>query len=343
MWNVLGQDRAVEQLKRALAARSLSHAYLLAGPAHVGKMTLALALARAVNCESEEAPCGVCPQCQRIGAGLHPDVAIVTVLSAEESEDGRTKTEIGVKQVEELQRSASLPPFEGKCKVFIIAQAERLSAAAANRLLKTLEEPEPRVLFILLAEAAAALPETVRSRCQCLELGLVPAGVIEKALLEAELAPDSARALSRICSGRPGWALAAAKDGSLLSERAERVKKILSLMQGDYEERFSFAGELSARYGRHQESVREMLELWLGVWHDLLLLKLGCADSISSVDIEDELRKLAPRFSLDEIRGAAGSTSLAAEQLQKNANPRLVLEVLMLNLPRAEGMVAENG
>ena len=343
MWNVLGQERAVEQLKCALAARSLGHAYLLVGPAHVGKMALALALARAVNCESADAPCGVCPQCQRIAAGLHPDVAIVTVLSAEESEDGRTKTEIGVKQVEELQRSASLSPFEGKCKVFIIAPAERLSAAAANRLLKTLEEPEPRVLFILLAEAAGALPETVRSRCQCLDLGLVPAEVIEKTLLEGGLPMESVQVLSRICRGRPGWALAAAKDGSLLSERTERLKTLLSLMRGDYEERFNYAGELSARYGRYQEAVHEVLELWLAVWRDLLLLKLGCADAITGVDALDELTRLAAGFSLDEIKGAAGSVSLASEQLDKNANPRLVLEVLMLNLPRAEGAVVENG
>ena len=178
MWQVVGQDRVVSLLQRSLERGSLSHAYLLVGPKHVGKMTLAIDIAQLLNCQSDESPCGDCDACQRIISGKHADVQIVGLNSAGNSNGSKAKAEISIDQIRELQHSASLPPFEGKYKVFIIDGAELMSNEAANCLLKTLEEPVEGVVFILLTTNEKSLPETVISRCQRLELRLMPTNEI---------------------------------------------------------------------------------------------------------------------------------------------------------------------
>ena len=111
-----------------------------------------------------------CASCQKIASAKHADIQIVGLTKSEDSAEARSRTEIGIDQIRELQHSSSLPPFEGKYKVFIIDGAEFLSSEAANCLLKTLEEPFDRVVFILLTTSDRLLPATVVSRCQRLEL-----------------------------------------------------------------------------------------------------------------------------------------------------------------------------
>ncbi|MFQ5997657.1 MAG: ATP-binding protein, partial [Dehalococcoidales bacterium] len=182
MWQVVGQDRVVSLLRRSLEKESLAHAYLLVGPPHVGKMTLALNLAQALNCEAAERPCGECAPCQKIASANHADVQVIGLISEENSAEAKLRTEISIDQIRQMQHSASLPPFEGKYKIFIIEEAEFLSTEAANCLLKTLEEPVGSVIFILLTANDRLLPQTVVSRCQRLELAPLAANEVEAAL-----------------------------------------------------------------------------------------------------------------------------------------------------------------
>ncbi|GAI38139.1 unnamed protein product, partial [marine sediment metagenome] len=130
MWQVIGQDKILALLGHSLKEDNVAHAYLLVGPRHVGKRTLALNLAQALNCDDPEPPCGQCHSCHRILEGKHADVTSLGLDS---------KVEIGIDDIRQLQRLANLPPYEGKCKVFIIDEAEYLSTEAANSLLKILE------------------------------------------------------------------------------------------------------------------------------------------------------------------------------------------------------------
>jgi len=142
MWQVVGHEETVALLDRSLRNGRLAHAYLFVGPRHVGKMRLAIELAKALNCHHEERPCGVCTQCERIEGLKHADVQVIGV-------DGTT--EIGIDQMREMQHCASLKPFEGRHRVFIIDGVEHLSREAANCLLKTLEEPPADVQLVLLS------------------------------------------------------------------------------------------------------------------------------------------------------------------------------------------------
>ncbi len=333
MWQVYGQDRAVSLLQRSLERGTLAHAYLLVGHPHVGKMTLALHLAQAVNCEAAESPCGDCASCRKIALGKHSDVQVIGLTGS--TAETRSRAEIGIDRIREMQHSASLPPFEGRSRVFIIDGAEQLSTEAANCLLKTLEEPVERVLFILLTTSDKLLPATVVSRCQRLELSPLAVNLVETALNSRwGVSPQKAELLARLCHGCLGWAVSAAGDDGLLRQRAEMMARLLYVSTADYEERFAYAGELAAQFSQNREPVWNVLDLWLGWWRDLLLVKGGCSDAVVNVDRLAMLADWAGGYGLEQITGFIRTIQAAKEQLRQNANPRLALEVLMLDIPR---------
>jgi DNA polymerase-3 subunit delta' len=298
-------------------------------------MTLALELAKALNCEAAEPPCGTCPSCQKIASAKHADVQIIGLAGGKNSNEAKLQTEISIDQIRELQHSASLPPFEGSFKVFIIDGAELMSREAANSLLKTLEEPVGRVILILLATSDRLLPATIVSRCQRLELTPLAATEIGAALCSRwDVEAPRAQLLAGLSRGCFGWALSAARDNELLQQRTERLERLLKVISGDGEERFNYAFQLATQFSRNRELVGEILDLWLNWWRDLLLVKIGCPGFITNSDLEATLTSQAQGYSLGQIRDFITSIQTALEQLKQNASPQLVLEVLMLNIPR---------
>jgi len=333
VWQVIGQTRVVSLLQRSLEAGTLAHAYLLVGPPHVGKMTLALNLAQALNCTAGERPCGECASCRKIAAANHADVQVIGLLQNEDAAEAKL---ISTDQIEQVQHSASLPPFEGEYKVFIIDGAELLSTEAANRLLKTLEEPVGRVVFILLTTNDSLLLATVVSRCQRLELTPLAAAGVEAALTSRGIEPQRARLLARLCHGCPGWALAAASDDGLLEQREEALDRLLGVITAGNEERFAYVARLAAQFSQNRGQVYQELDLWLDWWRDLLLVKTDCRDIITNVDRLARLVEMAGDYRLAQMRDFIQSLRTVGEQLRQNANPRLALEVLMLDIPGKE-------
>jgi DNA polymerase III subunit delta' len=337
MWKVIGQERAISLLGQGLAGNSLAHAYLFVGPEHIGKMTLAINLAQALNCEAVERPCQECPSCKKIAAGNHADVQIVGLGQTKEATEAKL---ISIEQVKDMQHSASLPPFEGKHRVFIIEEAGLLSIDAANRLLKTLEEPADRVTFILLTVNERLLLATVVSRCQRLELR--PLSIDKEAAALGKnrgLETGRAKLLAGLSRGCPGWAIAAAGDSGVLEQRDEELNKMLELIGSDSGERFDWANRIAARFSQNRTTVYRVLELWLDYWHDMMLVKLGCTEMVKNIDRKEEMTVLAGGLSLARIRDFIRSVESAGEQLRQNVNTRLALEVLMLDMPAKKGGV----
>jgi DNA polymerase-3 subunit delta' len=209
--SIVGHDRQVTILKRALANDALAHAYLFSGESGIGKRMTAIALAAAVNCTAggTDGGCGECPPCRRVASGSHPDVHYITP-------DGE---EIKIDQIRQVQGDLALKPFEGLKKTLVVDSAERMNQASANAFLKTLEEPPGDTLIILITSMPQSLLPTIRSRCQEIRFQPLPRRVLTQALMQKRgLAEGDARFLAALAQGSMGRGL----DMNAEQEQAER-------------------------------------------------------------------------------------------------------------------------
>lgn len=320
-WPVVGHEWAVNQLRRAIDERRLGHAYLITGPARIGKATLARALAMAINCTGERRPCGACRACVRIAADSHADVRVVA------PEGDRLK----IDQIRDLQRELALSPLEARSRVAILEDFERATPEAMNALLKTLEEPPSNVVLILIAPEAELLLPTIVSRCQVVALRPLATAQVRQALI-GRWGVDVKRAelLAHLSGGRLGWAVTAAKDGAVLEKRTARLDDLRQLLSASRVERFAYAQFIT----RDVTDAREALDGWRTWWRDVMLVASGSAASVTNVDRRSEIESIAARLDAQRARAAAEACSRALWQLDKNATPRLVLEVMLMQLPR---------
>ena len=332
MWGVVGHEAPIRGLDNSVRQGRLAHAYLIVGPPHVGKMTLATRLAQVVNCLSpDDMPCGQCAQCRRISLGHHSDV---TVVGLEVGGEGRARKEIGIDAVRSMQHASSLKPYEGRCRVFVVDPADRLSEEACNALLKLLEEPPPQSLLLLLATHPESLLPTIRSRCRLVELRPLPLDMLSSTLMEQHaLSQEEAHRLAGLSLGCPGWALLALQDPSLLQARSDEMDRIARLAQGSLEERFGYAAELATVFFRDRDEVGEHLRAWLRWWRDLLLLKQGASEYVVESDGLEERHGYVDSLTTGQIADFIKAVHGTMDALEANANPRLALEVMMLRFP----------
>ena len=320
-WPVVGHEWAVELLRHALAAGRAPHALLITGPPSIGKGTLARSLAQALLCTAEQKPCGTCRACRRVDSGNHPDMRWV------EPEGDYLK----IDQVRELTHQLALAPVEGHWQVAILDRFEMATAGAANALLKTLEEPPPNVVLVLLAQEAEALLPTITSRCQILTLRVLPRTTIERALVERwDVPQDQARLLSHMCSGRLGWAVTAATTPQVLERRTQRFDDLVKLLHSQRTDRFMYAEGLARQ---STGVILEHLELWNSWWRDLLLLKTSSPVPLTNLDRQAELARMASQIDVTVIHSTLISLHNTMGQLTLNTNPRLALEILFLDVP----------
>ena len=207
---------------------ALPHALLLAGPAGLGKRDFLAAFVKGLLCQNttDGVACGTCRSCHLVAAGTHPDVI---ALSLGLRKDGATRSEIVVDQVRELSQRLAMASQFGGWQVATIDPADVMNTAAANALLKTLEEPTPSTMLVLVADEPARLPATIRSRCQRIDF-MVPSRDVALAWLRAEGVTDAVPALEA-AAGNPGLARAWATDGAL-KQRAEVRNDLKSLAAG---------------------------------------------------------------------------------------------------------------
>ncbi len=362
-WQTIGHSAARLYLQRSHEAGRIAHAYLITGPDQVGKRTLALDLARLVNCrptpdmfgDDLRPPCGRCGPCDRISRDVHADIKVIDphtpirgvstgTRESTEKEDA-ARTLISINHIREMEHDVHLNPFEGGRRVIIFDGADRMSPDGAgwNALLKTLEEPPEQVIIVLLAPSAESLPQTVISRCQLIELHAIPRAEIEQGLIEQGGAnPDNAAQLARLAGGRPGRAFAGLKDETTIDRYQQAVLRVLVTSAGDIEERFRYANEIAREFSRNRDMVSRELELWTSIWRDILLLKHEVTDSVANIAWTEHLGRVATAAGDDDARIAIEAISKAAEGLRRNGMPRVVLEVLMLELPTIPSGIVES-
>jgi DNA polymerase III subunit delta' len=331
-WGLIGHDGPLQALEAYLAAGRLPHAFLIVGPPQVGKGTLALRLAQALNCVAppKERPCGHCHQCRRIAQGIHPDVQVMSV------EGGHR--EIRIAQVRELERSLYLKPYEGRMRVAIVDPADAMNLEAQNAFLKTLEEPPDQVTLVLVTAREMRLLPTVRSRCHRLALCPVPTAVLAAALEERGLPGAEAYALARLAHGRPGLAIALATGPSLAQRWQEEVHRAASIPRLGVRQRLEMAQAIAAEPDPWGPAW--VLEVWRRWWRDVLLVQSGAQELVSHVTMMDELESLASSVPPAMVAPFLEAISRTLSYLEDNVNPRLALEALLLAAPWQQNMAA---
>ncbi len=333
-WKTLGQDHLIARLQPALEQGRESHAYLLTGPPHVGKLTLALEIAQAVNCtQGTGAPCGECTQCQRIADHLHADVRVVDLEFTRTVSGRENATAISIDAIRELERSVNLSPVEGSRSVIIIDGASTMTVDAANALLKTLEEPPPGVLFLLLTDEEESLLSTIRSRCQTLQLLPMSRQQMMDHLADNHgIAESDADRLYRLSRGCLGWALQALADAQLLDQRQADLERIRETVSAGLDAKFAYANEVASLFGSNRPAARELLSLWLRWWRDLLLVKEGADEFLHNADHADAVRAHAATLTTAQIAAFIRRLLDTLAALDANASPRLAMETLMLHV-----------
>lgn len=324
MWDVIGHERAIALLDRAVVAKAPAHAYLLLGAPGIGKTTLGTQLAAALNCSGPNPPCGSCASCRKIAANAHPDVQVVHA-----GDEANPKARlIKIDRLRDVIHDASLLPVEGGYRV-IILDADAVQTVQASALLKTLEEPASSTIFVLTALAEDSLPDSIVSRCQLVYLRPVPVRELASALQERQgLSPERALELARVAGGRPGRALALVRDPSILERETAEIDEVLRVSRGKAFDWLVLASSVAST----PERARASLEVWLGWWRDALMLSLGREGAVANQHRLADLRRFADGRLPDTLGTHLRAIERTARLLDANVNARLALENLALEL-----------
>ena len=324
-WNLVGHEWAVDMLNQHVV-NGPRHAYLFTGPPGVGRRSLALRFAQALNCptpvEAGPSACGECRDCKQIEAMQHADLAIVD----SESEGGTIK----VDQIREARRALTFKPYMAKYRVALFLSFQDANDNAANALLKTLEEAPSYAVLILTADNPEQLLPTIVSRCEVLRLKPLPVEVVQGELETRGLETDHARLIAHISGGRFGYALRLVEDSSLLEKREEQLNDLQRLIAASRVQKFAYADKLS----KDKNSMRHTILIWQSYWRDVMLRAARAATPLINVDRNVEIEDLAGRMNLSSTRHVVRGLENALEKLERNVNPRLLAEVLLLELPK---------
>jgi DNA polymerase-3 subunit delta' len=326
--NIIGHEFQKEALMRAVHEDRVSHAYLFFGPDGIGKRLVALEFGKILNCTIKEdlriARCD-CPSCKKIEKGIHPDVFLI---------EHKGVKDIKVDQIrEDVEERLFFKPFEGRFKLAIVDESHRMNLSAQNAFLKTLEEPPPDSVIILITSQPQVLLPTIRSRCQSLEFKPLPEEVIVQEIKRrTSLSLDECIIASRLSGGSLGKALGLE---NLLSERKEIITKLSSINPNRASEVLGFVDSiLKSSASGDVERLRlifDVISLWL---RDMVLIKVGFSnDSLSNRDLIFETRELADKLSVDNILDKIKFFEKAwYDVFRGNANKQVVLESLVLKI-----------
>lgn len=356
VWDgLIGQDRAVRYLRAAVSAQRVSHAMLFVGSPGSGKKSAAMALCCALVCDDA---CGVCAECVRIKRGAHPDILILEPEGVE----------YVIEQAREIAAAAAMTPVEAPFRVFIIEQADRMRVEAANALLKTIEEPPGRSVFILLAHTYDAVLPTISSRCQIVPFRRMSPSAASRELrsLTGANLEDSVAALAAA-----GGVVMRARD--LLSSpprmRARELilttLKDLRYLDGDdilkvarsileatkvnvtdaadekaIVRQFLSAGaqkdhELKGKRrstAAHREGISEILNVTESWLRDCMMVSQGTPEYVYNLDVLDVLEEVAYTLTPASAVTATQAVNAARRRISYNVNPQLAIEAMLFEL-----------
>jgi DNA polymerase-3 subunit delta' len=355
----LGQATSRAVAQRSAARGRLQRTLLVHGPVGSGKGAFVDDLLALLFCESpaEERPCNACRGCRQARGRTHPDLV---TGSPERWRDERSTGESIVAVARAWLADSASAPIAGERRVVLIEGVDRANEQTQNALLKALEEPTSRHMFVLVADEPTRVLPTIRSRSQVLRVGAVPRAELVAWLVDRERLPlDQAEDLARIAGGMAGTAIGYARTPQSVDWRRRTQRELLGLLDSGRADRLGRVRELlddAARLGTHQpaeasadgspddetprptgaaqrEAALLIVEAWLGLARDLLVTAAGRPEIAATATLLPDLEAAAGRIGGTAMRDFIALLERIRDGLRQNAAPRLALEVAMLAWP----------
>ncbi len=319
---ILGQERLKKNLERALENQQVVHAYLLQGEEGLGKRAIAQELAKGIACRGQgKRPCNSCISCRKVEGGNHPEVRWI----------GGDKS-IGIEAIRQIQRDFQRKAYEGRKKVAIIVQGDKMTIQAQNALLKTLEEPAKHGTIIILTDKTASLLPTIISRCQRIKLYPLARETIKDFLIEEKgIEPEEANLVASLSKGIVGEALKLIED----KEYKERRDKTIGISRSLIDKNLIGVLEEIQFFLDERQYIEEILETLLIWYRDILVYKTTRDDKyIINIDRLEEISYQVEELTINNINQMLEIIDKAKENLRSNINYRLNLEAMLLRLKK---------
>lgn len=320
--DIYGHERQITILKKTMAQKRVGHAYLFSGVNAIGKRTLAGEFAKALNCEKADAlqdACGHCPSCSKIRHASHADVLFVKA-------DGQF---IRINAIREIQERMKFKPLEGRWRVVIIDEADKMNDHAANALLKTLEEPSASNILILISSRPYSMPATIISRCRHMRFNALPAMVVTRFLVEQKgMDQQKSSLLAGLSGGSIGRALELDEE-DISTFRAEIMQRLMDAKKDDPLSLLN----LAANCGQDKKNIKQGLDIVNSCFRDALIFKeTRRSEMLINADKSSFINVLAGNLSGDQILQNIFLISKAREAIELNVNKTLTLETMAFKL-----------
>jgi DNA polymerase III subunit delta' len=340
--SIVDQEKPVRLLSSIVQKGNIPHALLFTGIEGVGKRKTANVFAMACNClapthanpqfsdpamdqETEGGtawPCGTCKSCRKIISGNHPDVISIQP----------DKTHIRIGKIRDLCHILAMKPYEARYRVVIISDAQALNPEAGNSLLKVLEEPPDRTILVLTASHMHDLLPTIASRCQHIRFNPISQDLLTDYLVTQKgVSAGEADLLARLAKGSLTQARSFATSGWI-----EQRGWLLGMMGKESsgktrQERLTTRLAISERLAQNKDRIADSLDI-LKLWfRDLMIFPLA-PDMVINKDLSDMLKRISNVAVMDDLLSAYDAIQSAQEKINRNANPRLTLDVMMMKL-----------
>ena len=319
--DILGNSQIKNNIKTAIANRSVNHAYIICGPQGSGKRMIADVFAKAILCEEDKKPCGVCQSCRMTESGNNPDILYPV--------PAKTKV-LGVDDIrDQIVKPSSIKPYMFKYKVFILEQADKMTVPAQNAFLKTLEEPSGFSIFLLLADSLDAFLPTVLSRCVVLRTESVNKKSIYSLLLSEGIDENTASLASEYSRGNVGEAISLSRDEQFIAMRDD----VINILSGIYDKNTAEVMMLGNYFKNTYKENKRLIDVFYLWFRDVLAAKTtGDEKYIIQKDKKELIFDSAEKETVDGLIKKTETVKNTAFNIKRNASFQTAMEVMLMNI-----------